>query len=405
MDVSNPTFLSFFPKGEKILSKNLHWGADGWIVSDNITSNNTFFRTQWMQCGYQISGSYGALPRYIFYALAIVSLLGRRKSWVVGVALGSVMVYSATAAIHALVLASIRTKMAPDAMLANYEVVRVEGTSPSGSAEDVYTNVAGSAWIPVLPMAWDNDDDPVVAITGCAFLLLLPMQIWSKSLEQAQLRRKGVVLAWAVLLFAGLIAGLVNEAYLSLYAFPQVRFCPMDREDALPFVNPGFEVGVPPWDYVDWYRWNRTIRDYFIDGTGPGPVGLSCFYPCFGTSWPLRDTSEIYAVQSGYGAIFDGDVGYGLLFVVYVLVGASSVSSLTVALLLHLPHIRDNWRPLGIRSSFDNLKAAWRSTFLSPWGRAWRAVLRLWIMWNLFVAKVLAPIIIIEFVVTFEWII
>lgn len=139
--------------------------------------------------------------------------------------------------------------MPDSSVLTNPETVFVQGRSETGVEEPARSD--GPVWMPVLPMAWDNDTDPVLAIVGTAFLLLLPMQIWSRTLRDAGTLRKRIVLAWALLLFAGLIAALVSVAYVYFYAFPQVRFCPMHEADALPLTSPGVPDGVEPWDGLD----------------------------------------------------------------------------------------------------------------------------------------------------------
>lgn len=399
-NLRNPFLRSLFPDELNLIPSNVHSDSDGWILGD-VMGNNSFFRSQYIQCSYQISGGYGPTPRYIYYALALLSVFGREQLWVVSAALGSVMVYSAAATIHAFVLVTMRTRLAPDVMVKNHEVVLVQGTSITGQEEPAREN--GPVWMPVLPMAWENDADPVLAIVGAAFLLLLPMQIWSKTLKRAKAEHKRVVLAWALLLFAGLIAALVNAAYVTLVAFPQVRFCPMDRADRSPLSNPDVDEGIEAWDNKDWYRWNRTVTKHFVDGNTTGPLATVCYYPCFGTSWPLRDSSEIYVVEGWYGAASDADVGIGLLFGVYLAVGMFTASSLTVASLSNISCIRANWRPLDVKSSLHNIRDTWCSGTLSVLGKSWRISLRLWIFYNLIVARFLSPLILTGFVVTMEW--
>ena len=68
--------------------------ADLWVIG-----NNKLFHTQWVQCSYHVSGSYGWAPRYILYALSLFALPKRKSVWILTVALGSVMIYNATAAV------------------------------------------------------------------------------------------------------------------------------------------------------------------------------------------------------------------------------------------------------------------------------------------------------------------
>ena len=183
LDVGNysPLIDSLFPESERNVENFIplyNFTSDWWVVR-----NNSFFNTQWIQCSYPISGSYGPTPRYLFYVLILLALHKRRSAWIVTAALGSVMTYSATAAIHALVLVSMRTKLIPSD-IANWMVVLVSGTAgPSGGVDGTGIN---PLWLPVIPMAWDNDGDPVLAIVGTAFLVLLPMQIWSNTFKHFQ---------------------------------------------------------------------------------------------------------------------------------------------------------------------------------------------------------------------------
>jgi hypothetical protein len=314
------------------------------------------------------------------------------------------MVYSATAAVHSLVLAAIRKSLYPDAMINNYEVVLVQGQSASGRYGDYWTD-HDPVWVPVLPMAADNDADPVLAIVGTAFLLLLPMQIWSRTLRTATTQRRRVVLAWALLLFAGLIAALINVAYSLGFIFPQLRFCPMDREDPLPLTSPGVDDGVQDWDYMDRYRWNRTVADHFVHGNRSGPVSTACFYPCFARSSPLRDRADIYVVEWGYGEIIDTSIGIGVVVAAYVMVSLFTACSLTVASLANIACIPRNWRTLNVKSSTENIRGTWFAPALSSSGRAWRVSLRLWIFYNLVVARWLSFPIILAFVCHIEWLI
>ncbi|KAK3361594.1 hypothetical protein B0T24DRAFT_671264 [Lasiosphaeria ovina] len=418
---SSHSFYPSYPPELKIIPSNVPLDAQSWIIGTEITGNNTFFRTQLVQCSYPISGGYGPTARYIYYFLAILSVVAHKQSWVVTAALGSVMVYSSTAAIHAVVLAHFRKLLTPQGILdGNYEVALVEGTSPSGQWvwEGGGGYEGGPVWFPVLPMAWDNDCDPVLAIVATAFLLFLPMQIWSKTLRHAAPAKQKIVLVWALLIFAGLIAALVNFAHVSLYAFPQVRFCPVGKEDVIPLTSPGVDDEVEQWDGVDWYRWNRTVTGYFVSGKGPGPAAAECFCPCFGTSWPLRESSDINVVEHSFGDVTETNIGIGIWFSAYVVVSAFTISSLTVALLANLPPVPAEWRLLDISSSIQSIRMVWyprcrqgkgRNIVVPPvemhlWGKIWRTALRLWVVYNLFIARYLAPLVAVAFITSIEWI-
>lgn len=118
--------ISLFPPEKRLIPSHT-MTQDRWVIGDGTLGNNTFFRTQWIQCSYPISSGYGHSPRYIFYLLVLVSVVARAKRWIVSVALGSVMIYSSVASIHALVYVIIRENMAPAYMFRNYETVPVLG--------------------------------------------------------------------------------------------------------------------------------------------------------------------------------------------------------------------------------------------------------------------------------------
>ena len=255
----------------------------------------------------------------------------RKSAWVGTAALGSVMTYSATAAIHAIVLLAIRSNMYKGYGLADGSHMRVlvEGQSNSGYDD----GVDGALWLPVLPMVWDSDTDAALAITGTAFLALLPMQIWSKTFRQSG--AKPVLVLWSGLLLIGIICGLIDEAYVSFNYFLQLRFCPPGLNDTLPLTNSGSDNVGASWNGYDEYYWNTTAYDYFANSTGLQPN--SCLYPCFGTSWPLRDPTEILV-----DTIYDQNTElayyyqfWWLFFAVYLVVGTSTLSSLTI-FMVHL---------------------------------------------------------------------
>ncbi|KAK4220733.1 hypothetical protein QBC38DRAFT_493584 [Podospora fimiseda] len=405
----SPSFNSLYADGQRTIPSNVILDQNLWVIGNNISS----FRTQQIQCGYPISGGYGPTARYIYYFLSILSVVAHKQSWVVSAALASVMVYSSTAAIHAFVITRIRTLLQPRAIVAwKYEVVLVQGHSADGYWEPAYQD--GPVWYPILPMAWDADVDAVLAIVATAFLLLLPMQIWSKTLRYAPTEKRRIVLVWALLVFAGLICALVNFAYVWLWAFPQLRFCPVDKEDVLPLTGPGLDDNVEPWDGSDEYRWNRTLTDYFVYGNRSGPVATECFYPCFGTSWPLRQKSDILVLEGDTGVVSDSSssIGIWFLFTGYLVVGIFTISSLTVAFLVSFSFIPSSWRPLDIPASTRGILSLWsncpgnnaRDTEMRMWDKLWRTAVRLWILGNVFVARYLAPIVTVGFIVSMEWI-
>ena len=319
-----PFVQNFLPAAEKVVPPH-HYTADLWVLGSNATGNNTMFRTQWIECSYPISANYERTPRYIFYALALFTVLMRKSAWIGTAALGSVMAYSATAAVHAIILVALRTKLVT-ADLLDYMVVLAEGNTIYGSDD----GTANELWLPVLPMAWDNDGDPVLAIVGTAFLILLPMAAWSSTFNRS--KAQAVIFLWSGLLLIGTICALINAAYVDLWAFPQLRFCPLDMNDSLPLTNSGSNIAGADWFMRDDpYYWNATVQEIFQnDSLFITGRPNTCLYPCFATQWPLREPTEIVALSGNTGAVGDSQIGWDLFFAVYAVVSASGFSGLTV---------------------------------------------------------------------------
>src|SRR2546421_334565 len=84
----------------------------------NMTSNHVLetgpapFQVQEIQCLFATSGRYSPLLRVIFYALSIASLYLRKEIWIASVTMALVMIYSTVAAFHAIVMVSIRQRLA-----------------------------------------------------------------------------------------------------------------------------------------------------------------------------------------------------------------------------------------------------------------------------------------------------
>lgn len=276
----HPLLQSLYPSDLQIVPPNVHFDSQGWIIGNNATGSNPYFRTQWIQCSYEISGGCGPTPRYIYYFLALLSVGARHQSWVINAALGSVMVYSSTAAVHALV-------------------------------------------------------------------------------------------------------------------------------ESLPLTSTGVLDDVPAWDVRDRYRWNRTVADYFVSrNRSAGPAAkTACFYPCFGTSWPLRESAEIYVVESSFGQAIENNLGHAVLLATYVAVAVFTAASVTVACLANVSSVPPDWRPLDIRSAIEHIRTTLISgdADISLWGRLWRLLLRVWVLGNLIVARILSPFVIVGFIGAIEW--
>ena len=115
--------------------------------NESMWSNpNPYFIIQMIQTSYQTSGSYGMAPRYLYYAMIVIAVLGRkREPWMAIGALGYVMVHSSVAALHAFVIAIVYAQMVPKELLKNPERMTIG-----------YFHDGIPIFIPLLPMVWDE---------------------------------------------------------------------------------------------------------------------------------------------------------------------------------------------------------------------------------------------------------
>jgi hypothetical protein len=62
-----------------------------------------------MNCVYSLSGTYGLLPRLLYYCTLVFAIFGRSKEWLVIGALVSALTYAGTSAVHAMTLVASKT--------------------------------------------------------------------------------------------------------------------------------------------------------------------------------------------------------------------------------------------------------------------------------------------------------
>lgn len=349
-------------------------------ISMWLVTNNPYFATQAIECVYPISGQYQRAPRYIYYALCLLALALRSHNWVANASLASVMAYSGTAAIHAITMVSMRTDLAAY----GYQWVSVFWQEPDQPA------------LPVWPMAWDLDCDPVLAIVGSAFLLVAPMQTWSRTFRAAT--AKTLLLLWSVLLLMGLICAFIDEEYVNLWSLPQFRFCSA-MVDNLPVSSSG--SGTDASTSIDW---NTTLWSTF-DTSSNSPF-ISCYYPCFGTTWPLRSSSDIIAIPSTPTSATDGTTGLDITFSIYCLAISCAICSITVFFV----------DTFGFRRNHTKSFLQEKPPTIRDWAREPLEPLNLWqrIVWTpvalyfdavYYFALMLSPICLVLFVVWIEWVI
>ena len=172
-------------------------------------------------CVYSISGAYGPISRYLYYAFLIIPMVFHKVEWLVGGTLGASMLFSSIAVIHGIALAAVRGR----------------GTV-------------------------DLDIIPVFAITGVGMLAGTPMMIWSKTIREAASSALAIVFLWIGLMFVGILA---SVASLKAVSRPQPcdpaallqGNCGLTCNATLPMRNAQPVLSIP-------YLW----RDEFFDYSG-----------------------------------------------------------------------------------------------------------------------------------------
>lgn len=376
--------------------------SDGWIHGNDITGNNSFFQTQWVQCRYPISGSYGPAPRYIFYALIILSILSRKTGWITIAAVGSIMAYSATAAVHAVVLLIIHfTHLIFDKTNDDFSGdVLVEGRTSSGEPSSD-SGQEQTIWVTVSPLVWDNDGDAVLVVIVTASLVFLPMTIWSSTLRNR--RASFLIMLWTLVLMVGFFAALINFYFSPFASKPsmQLRFCPMDSSDTLPLppaIHGPHQHG-GGWGQEDEYRWNRTIASSFVHGNSSVQPSNTCIYPCLNSSSPLRDLSETYVAPQHFKDYIDNKRFHYFIRFLYLITLNSFAAGLTFTspFAVEIQTCMRNF-------DFKNLaRTVPRFQIFSPWfGRVVRSVTMMWIVVISVYTMVLSPITTSVFVIYME---
>jgi hypothetical protein len=219
-----------------------------------------------------------------------------------------VMIYSTVAAFHAIVMVSIRQRLA-------FRPIEFVTMATAGRVE--------APQLPIWPMTWDEDCDGVLAIVGTAFLIMAPMVIWSGAFHKAWEKNRLIFVGWSLLLLVGLICAFANEVYVDLWTVGQFRFCSPGNLPDLSLSSFSLLGREQPN-----MSFNESIWNIFSNvSTSPGlpPV---CVYPCFDVSWPLRQRSSIKVIYasgtwpstSNYPNV---NIGWSLMFTAIILIAAS----------------------------------------------------------------------------------
>ena len=132
-------------------------------MSNNAIPSNPSDPVSQISCVFAISGSYGLLPRLLYYVTLVLAIFGRSKEWLIIGALVSALTYAGTAAIHLMALC----------------------TSKSG----VFDLDVMAAW----------------AILSTGALGYIGMFHWSSTLRYSN--AKWIMICWGMLVGVGLIFG------------------------------------------------------------------------------------------------------------------------------------------------------------------------------------------------------
>ncbi|KAL9599314.1 MAG: hypothetical protein Q9219_003941 [cf. Caloplaca sp. 3 TL-2023] len=171
----------FYPNGSEtdlVFSNATYNLVDVQTVVSTILNTDGY--TFDVLCVYPINGQYGVLPRTLFYALLVFSLVFRSKIWISAACLASAMVYSGTAAIHALSLAS------------RFNFKQYDG----GIHDD---NVLAAE-------LGDLDMNAIWVIVSSGCLMLTPIINWSTTIRK---HARVITVYWGLLLFTGLIVSMI----------------------------------------------------------------------------------------------------------------------------------------------------------------------------------------------------
>ena len=252
------------------------------------TQLNPLFTAQQVVCAYPISDIYASFPRYFYYALLVVVILVRTRSWVANVFLGAAATYAGTAAIEAFVLISHRSKIRNDQTVS---IPYVDSSSVDGNAtlSDLPNLVTDLSSVTISPGVMEFDIDAILAIVITGYLTMLPMHCWSDTVRIYRARHI-IIGLWNALMLAGSICALILWPSISWDSFKvQYRFCYPQYPDDESTTNDGWTDSLWQGD------WNSTVWHTFSNLTANFLLPQNCLYPCFNTSAVMRQVTSITA--------------------------------------------------------------------------------------------------------------
>ncbi|OAL52707.1 hypothetical protein IQ07DRAFT_506066 [Pyrenochaeta sp. DS3sAY3a] len=245
--------------------------ADFTLIAQNIT------------CAYPISDIYAPTPRYLYYCVLFLTFVTIRYRWLSNIFLGAAVAYAASAAIHAFIILS-----RPPTIHESSQVSIPFIPALSNRTRSIEALVVDKTELAIQPDAVELDIDTITAVVVTAYLVGLPLQIWSRTIRSRIIIRY-MILLWNLSMLAGTICALLSWPTTNL-ASPQFRFCFAGFLDPTSLSSSG-------WDPSDWVgSWNSTILNIFDN---PATVWQgqtnNCFYPCFNTTQILRQSTSLKA--------------------------------------------------------------------------------------------------------------
>ncbi|KAI9041106.1 uncharacterized protein KD926_007376 [Aspergillus affinis] len=240
------------------------------------------FVAQETLCTYPISTVYNSCPRYLYYALLFVSCATRWRGWLADVFLGTAATYAGTAAIQAFILVASR-KRVPEAT-----TISIPSVSNSTPLIDYFPSiVTNQTWLPLRPSTQDLDGDAVLAIVVTGYLVFLPLQCWSRSLQYKR-SKYVVIFLWNLMMLAGTICALVY--------WPTLERTPKQYMFCNPLFPPADMISSDGWQPKLWAStWNETVWSLFRNDSLLQELESVCFYPCFNTTQVLRKATALQA--------------------------------------------------------------------------------------------------------------
>lgn len=174
-------------------------------------------------CVFSVSGQYGPVSRFLYYALLILPTIFHKLEWLVGATLGASMVFSSIAAVHGVALAAVRGRGIVDLAII-----------------------------------------PVFAITGVGMLVGLPMLIWSETLSEARRSIRSLVFVWIILMIAAVSASTASFKALSTPVPCQstslLGSCGLECNVGLPFRAGQLALSI----LVGWITWLFRYSIFFV---------------------------------------------------------------------------------------------------------------------------------------------